>query len=197
MVTVSPGGLALSALVLARYKPDGWGDDVALLVRFLRGRQLIEWLGWTEDDPEYGGWDHGALVPRKPDSRKPEISVTAFAVEALRAGGVPPDDPAIRKALVFLSRCRNADGGYFFTPDDAADVLLRTKTSFDSATPAGNAVIAGVLARLYYLTGEERFRERSEAVIQAFAGETKRNVFPLSTLVNSAELLQSAVQVES
>jgi squalene-hopene/tetraprenyl-beta-curcumene cyclase len=48
----------------------------------------------------------------------------------LRIAGVPADDPAIRKALVFLVRCQNFaeevqdgdpafdDGGFFFTPTD-------------------------------------------------------------------------------
>ena len=88
-----------------------------------------------------------------------------------------------------------ADGGYFFTADDTEALLVRTKTAFDNATPAGNSVIAGTLARLWYLTGEDRFRSRAEAVIAAFSGEVDRNVFPLSTLINGAELLQSASQV--
>ncbi|MHC4605317.1 MAG: prenyltransferase/squalene oxidase repeat-containing protein [Planctomycetota bacterium] len=112
---------ALTILVLEHYRPDEWEADVARLVRFLRARQLVESNLWMPEDPEYGSWDHGAVVPRKPDSQKPEISVTAFAVEALRAGGVAPDDPAIRAALVFLSRCRNEDGGFFFTPQKRID----------------------------------------------------------------------------
>ena len=86
-------------------------------------------------------------------------------------------------------------GGYFFTADDTEELLVRTKTAFDNATPAGNGTIAGVLARLWYLTGEDRYRQRAEDVIAAFSGETERNVFPLSTLINSAEVLQQAVQV--
>ena len=86
-------------------------------------------------------------------------------------------------------------GGYFFTADDTEELLVRTKTAFDNATPSGNGTIADVLARLWYLTGEERYRARAEAVIGAFAGETERNVFPLSTLINAAEVLQQAVQV--
>ena len=86
-------------------------------------------------------------------------------------------------------------GGYFFTADDTEELLVRTKTAFDNATPSGNGVVAGVLARLWYLTGEDRHRARAEAVIGAFAGEINRNVFPLSTLINSAELLQAGSQV--
>ncbi|MEM7225977.1 MAG: thioredoxin domain-containing protein [Pseudomonadota bacterium] len=86
-------------------------------------------------------------------------------------------------------------GGYFFTADDTEGLIVRTKTANDSAVPAGNGTLAAVLARLYYLTGESKYRERAEALISAFSGELGRNIFPLSTLLNASETLSSAVQV--
>jgi uncharacterized protein YyaL (SSP411 family) len=85
-------------------------------------------------------------------------------------------------------------GGYFFTADDAEALIVRTKSAADNATPAGNGVIAAALARLALLTGEDAWRKRAEAVIAAFAGEVAQNFFPLTTLMNSAELLSRAVQ---
>ena len=86
-------------------------------------------------------------------------------------------------------------GGYFFTADDTTDLLLRTKTASDAAVPSGNGTMVGVLARLYYLTGEAAYRARADATIAAFAGEIGRNFFPLATLLNSNELLQAALQI--
>jgi len=86
-------------------------------------------------------------------------------------------------------------GGYFFTADDVGDVLLRTKTAHDSATPAGNAVLAADFARLHHLTGDPAWRERADGIVTAFSGELQRNAFPLATLLNAAELSQRAVQV--
>jgi uncharacterized protein YyaL (SSP411 family) len=86
-------------------------------------------------------------------------------------------------------------GGYFFSADDTADVLLRTKTAADSATPSGNGTLVGVLARLFYLTGEDRYRARADQVIAAFSGELNRSFFSLATLLNSNELLQAAQQI--
>ena len=86
-------------------------------------------------------------------------------------------------------------GGYFFTASDARDLITRTKTAHDNATPSGNGLMAQTLARLYYLTGEERYRDRAAATIGAFAGELGKNFFPLATLLNAAELLANAVQV--
>ncbi|MEE8559604.1 MAG: thioredoxin domain-containing protein [Alphaproteobacteria bacterium] len=87
------------------------------------------------------------------------------------------------------------NGGYFFTTDDAPALITRTKTAADSATPSGNGLMAGALARLYFLTGKESYRARAEAVISAFSGQIGRNFLPLATLINNSEFLQRAVQV--
>ena len=88
-----------------------------------------------------------------------------------------------------------AGGGYFFTADDAEALIVRTKTAADNATPAGNGVIVAALARLYYLTGDEAYRARADAVIAAFAGEVEKNVFALTGLLCGNELLQRCAQV--
>jgi uncharacterized protein len=88
-----------------------------------------------------------------------------------------------------------AAGGYFFTAEDASDLIARTKHAQDNATPSGNGVMAEVLIRLYLHTGESAYRDRAEATIAAFAGELGRNFFPLSTLLNAAELVARPLQV--
>ena len=86
-------------------------------------------------------------------------------------------------------------GGYFFTADDAEALIVRTKSAADNATPAGNGVIAAALARLALLTGEDAYRARAGAAIAAFTGDVAQNFFPLTTLMNSAELLGRAIQI--
>jgi uncharacterized protein YyaL (SSP411 family) len=86
-------------------------------------------------------------------------------------------------------------GGYFLTADDTERLIVRTKTAMDNATPSGNGVMAAVLARLHYLTGRPAYRERAEAVLNAFSGELQRNFFPLAILLNANELLQSGLQI--
>jgi len=105
---------------------------------FLRQQQLNEELGWQPADKQYGGWGYSHQVPHKPKAGEPvlpltesNLSATTFALEALQAAGCPPDDPAFRKALIFVKRCQNFsdevnqrdaafdDGGFFFIYDDA------------------------------------------------------------------------------
>ncbi len=99
--------LALSILALQRLRPS---QDLAGLRGELRSLQLAEPLGWTEGDPEYGGWDVGVVPARKPRCQNPNISITAFAAEAL--GGDA-------KARRFAERCRAPGGGFLFTPSEA------------------------------------------------------------------------------
>jgi uncharacterized protein YyaL (SSP411 family) len=88
-----------------------------------------------------------------------------------------------------------AGDGYFLAADDTEGLITRSKTANDSAVPAGNGTMVGVLARLFYLAGKTEYRDKADAIIATFAGEVARNFFPLATLINANELLQRAVQI--
>jgi uncharacterized protein YyaL (SSP411 family) len=107
----------------------------------------------------------------------------------------------------FLSKARNwmtildrhywdsEEGGYFFAAKDTEGLVARPKTAADSAVPAGNGTLVGVLCRLAMLTGEEAYRHRAEAILETFSGEMGRNFFPLATLLNNLELLTKPLQI--
>ena len=110
------------------------------------------------------------------------------------------DDAYLRHAMAWIDLldhhyADSGNGGYFFSADDTGDVIVRTKTAADNAVPSGNGTLVAVLARLYYLTGDERYRARADAIIAAFSGELQRSFFSLATLLNSNELLQTGQQV--
>ncbi|MDR3439601.1 MAG: thioredoxin domain-containing protein [Telmatospirillum sp.] len=87
------------------------------------------------------------------------------------------------------------NGGCFFTADNAPDLIIRTKSAFDQATPSGNGVMVDVLARLFYQTGDDLYRQRAEAIVSAFAGQIERSFPSMASLLNSWELLNDAVHV--
>jgi len=89
----------------------------------------------------------------------------------------------------------SAEGGYFFAADDTAGLVARPKTAADSAVPAGNGTLVGVLCRLAMLTGDEAYRRRAEAILETFSGEMGRNFFPLATLLNNIEMLTKPLQI--
>jgi squalene-hopene/tetraprenyl-beta-curcumene cyclase len=91
---------------------------------FLKVTQWDEGEGKGRKDAQFGGLGYGG------DNSRPDLSNTSFFIEALRDTGLPADDPALQKALVFVSRCQNLksefndqpgagkvnDGGFVYTP---------------------------------------------------------------------------------
>jgi uncharacterized protein YyaL (SSP411 family) len=88
-----------------------------------------------------------------------------------------------------------AGDAYFFAADDTEGLLTRAKTAHDSAVPAGNGTLVGVLARLFYLTGKDAYRDKAERIVRTFSGELQRNFFPLAALLNGNEPLQRGLQI--
>ncbi|NQV82266.1 MAG: thioredoxin domain-containing protein, partial [Rhodospirillales bacterium] len=89
----------------------------------------------------------------------------------------------------------NEAGGYFLSADDTNDVIARSKTVFDNAVPSGNGTMAEVLAWLFYLTGEARYRGRAEHLIRAIAPPDPNHMGNQPVLLNAFELLETAVQI--
>ena len=89
-------------------------------------------------------------------------------------------------------------GAFFSEPADAADLPLgpaaRTLSAACGVTPAGNGMMAEVLAALWHLTGEEAFAARAGAVIGAFSG-AREGLAGCPTLLAAADLLENATIV--
>ncbi len=88
-----------------------------------------------------------------------------------------------------------AGGGYFFSPDDAADLIVRTRTAFDNATPAGNGAMIDVLARLHHLTGNEDHRRRAEETARSFTASSSEQLINMPSALNGIETMTRAIQV--
>jgi uncharacterized protein YyaL (SSP411 family) len=104
-------------------------------------------------------------------------------------------EQARRWAGIAIEHYWDPQGGFFFTAADAELLIARAKNALDQPNPSGNGILAAVLARLYYLTGEEDYRQRAQATLDAFGGEVMRYSFAHATLLNAAELLAKAVQI--
>jgi uncharacterized protein YyaL (SSP411 family) len=57
-------------------------------------------------------------------------------------------------------------GGVFTTPDDGESLVARQKDLFDNATPAANSIAAVALLRLAALTGEARYANHADRILQ-------------------------------
>lgn len=121
----------------------------------------IQWDGGEGHDQSstsYGGAGYGK-------HNRPDLSNTNFLVEALKAAGNGPDDPAMQRALAFVSRCqnletehndtkfaaKNPDGGFYYTAaaggsSQAGETATGGLRSYGSMTYAGlkSMIYAGV-----------------------------------------------------
>src|SRR5262249_48589481 len=131
-------------------------------VKFLKKLQWDEEEGKSEKDDFYGGAGY--------DSKsRPDLSNTQFFLDALNAAGVPKDDPAFKKALVFVSRCQNLKSEYNDQPwagkiNDGSFIYSaagggQTKTSDDpknqELTGYGSMTYAGTKSMIYCGVGPD------------------------------------------
>jgi squalene-hopene/tetraprenyl-beta-curcumene cyclase len=121
----------------------------------------IQWDEGEDQEPSdlsYGGSGYGS-------HKRPDLSNTSFFLDALKELGDGPDDPAVQKALIFVSRCQNlespdnatqfatmvGDGGFYYTiaaggSSQAGETPEGGLRSYGSMTYAGlkSMIFAGV-----------------------------------------------------
>lgn len=115
MYTTALGVIALKAL------GDRKHDEAVLRAQaWMKTQQTTEENGYRPTDKFYGGFGYGS-------SLRPDLSNTQYAIEALRASGLAPNDPVFTKALAFVQRIQNRtesndqqgasdDGGFAYYP---------------------------------------------------------------------------------
>lgn len=114
---------ALAVSSLCRAKRPGWQQQIAPMIAYLRRMQFTESTGWKQSDPPYGAWGMGGIDHPPPNPGHVDLSMSRYVIEALRAAGVTPEDPAFLRTRIFIERCQNydpkhpddADGGFFFS----------------------------------------------------------------------------------
>ncbi|MBC7952088.1 MAG: thioredoxin domain-containing protein [Rhodospirillaceae bacterium] len=86
-------------------------------------------------------------------------------------------------------------GGYFQAADDADDIIVRVKPIHDSAVPSANGIMVQVLARLAQITGDNQYRSRADATLDAFSGLVPEHFANMTALLAGFEQLAEPVQV--
>ena len=125
---------------------------------FLKKLQWDDEEGHDRSSTSYGGAGYGS-------HSRPDLSNTAFFIDALKSLGRDAEDPAIQRALVFVSRCqnlatehndtefaaKNPDGGFYYTiaaggSSQAGETPEGGLRSYGSMTYAGlkSMIYAGV-----------------------------------------------------
>ncbi|MGZ5915514.1 MAG: thioredoxin domain-containing protein [Hyphomicrobium sp.] len=77
-------------------------------------------------------------------------------------------------------------GGYYFAADDTKDLIVRPINALDDMVPNANGTMVSNLIALTLWTGEERYRDRAEAIVKAFGGAVADNMFSHTGLLTGA-----------
>lgn len=107
---------ALSVCAMVKARNHGYERVIEPMVAQLRGQQFSEAYGWTSLQAPYGGWGMGGSIHRPPEAGHVDLSMTRHVLEALQLSGVPASDPVMTRALIYLERSQNSDGGFCFSP---------------------------------------------------------------------------------
>ncbi len=141
---------------------DKYKTAVANAAKYLKSYQWDESRGKGTETDYYGGAGYAG------DKSRPDLSNTAFFLEALKAAGVSQDDPAFKKAAVFVSKCQNYasehnkaewaaktnDGSFIYTGANNGENRRSTDTKADLAG-YGSMTYAGVKSLIYCGVGKD------------------------------------------
>ncbi len=146
----------LALLCFAEANRDGRYDKLfADAGRFLKGIQWDEDEGHNQSSTNFGGAGYGK-------HKRPDLSNTSFLIDALRASGTGPDDEAVKRAMIFVSRCqnlesehnttpfaaKNPDGGFYYTPS-AGGGSKAGETPDGGLRSYGSMTYAGLKSMIY------------------------------------------------
>jgi len=135
---------ALAVCALVKTRSLGYERIIEPMVAQLRAQQFNEANGWGTKDAPYGGWGMGGPIHHPPQAGHVDLSMTRHVLEALQLSGVRPSDAAIVRALTYLKRSQNPDGGFYFSPVNPE--INKAGESGGSFASYGTATADGVLA---------------------------------------------------
>jgi len=123
--------------------------------KYIKDQQWDNGEGYDESSMYYGGAGYGG-------GKRPDLSNTSYLIDALHSLGRGDDDPAIQKALIFVSRCQNLesphntsefaakvdDGGFYYTIA-AGGSSQAGKTEDGGLRSYGSMTYAGLRSLIY------------------------------------------------
>jgi uncharacterized protein YyaL (SSP411 family) len=81
-----------------------------------------------------------------------------------------------------------SEGGLYTTADDAEELVVRQKDLSDNATPSANSTAAMSLYRLAALTGEQRYANHADRILQLLGTQVDKGIGMFSNALIAADL---------
>ncbi len=145
---------SVAVVALTKYDRERFASVIDPAVAWIKGLQATEKTGYDpKQHKTYGGFGYGSAM-------RTDLSNTWFALDALKAAGVPADDPVWKNVQVFLKRCQNStevndlplagnDGGAMYLPGDSAAGETKTPDGKVLYTSYGSMTYAMILSYIW------------------------------------------------
>ncbi len=91
---------SIALMVLVKADPEAYAETIEQVKAYLKERQWDEAESVDLENPWYGGAGYGK-------HGRPDLSNTAYFLDAMHQAGVPADDPMWEKAVKFVSRTQD------------------------------------------------------------------------------------------
>jgi uncharacterized protein YyaL (SSP411 family) len=149
-------------------------------------------------------WRDGRLLATYKDGRAhlnaylDDYAYLADAILELQQVRFSADELAFARELVEVILAHHADaeaGGFYFTSDDHEQLIHRSKSFSDDATPSGNGIAAFVLQRMGYLLGEPRYLEAAERTLRSAWKAVEQYPHAHATLLAALEELLDPTEI--
>ena len=146
----------LTIMALVKANKDGrYTESLKGAEAYIKKMQWDEGEGLKSDDTAFGGAGYGS-------KSRPDLSNTSFLLDALNSLGRDGNDEAVKRALVFVSRCQNRasgdnatpfatkvdDGGFYYTPAAGGDSMAG-KTENGGLRSYASMTYAGLKSMIY------------------------------------------------
>lgn len=143
--------------LLSQFPGDAHKKRIERLQRFLKENQWDESEDISRDNVFYGGAGYGR-------GKRPDLSNTNVMLDALHDSGLDPNDPAYKKALIFIQRCQMltefndqdyakgaTNGGFIYAPANGGESKAGTHLvdGKEQLRPYGSMTYAGFKSMLY------------------------------------------------
>ena len=156
---------SINVMALAAAGNDSYKPIIGNATDYLRKLQWDDSENITPADPRFGGSGYGG------GGSRPDLSNTSFFLDALKAAGVGAQDPAFKKAAVFVSRCQNLkseyndqpwagkinDGTFIYTAAGGGE----TRTDTEELRGYGSMTYAGIKSLIYAGVGPDDQRVKT------------------------------------
>ena len=80
-----------------------------------------------------------------------------------------------------------AEGGFWQSPAETKDLILRVKDDYDGAEPSGNSVAVLALLKLAAITGRADFKNAAEATLRLFAQRLENSPYALAFMLQAVD----------